>query len=75
MKDLGILDVRPWGRVRELPDGSMQLYLRDPAGNLVEITSEPEDRAGIDPAILEDELYGGGPYRYFGTDEPIGWQG
>ena len=64
MKELGIIDVRPWGRIRELPDGCLQLYVRDPAGNLVEITSEPEDRAGIDPSIFADELYGGGPYRY-----------
>ena len=63
MKELGILDVRPWGRVRELPDGSMQLYVRDPSGNLVEICSEPEDRASIDPAIFDEELYGGGPFR------------
>ena len=67
MKQLGIIDVQAWGRIRELPGGSLQLYLRDPAGNLVEITSEPEDRAGIDPAIFADELYGGGPYRYRGV--------
>lgn len=64
MKELGILDVQPWGRIRELPDGSMQLYIRDPSGNLVEITSEPEDREGIDESIFSDELYGGEPYRY-----------
>ncbi|MGB3801494.1 MAG: VOC family protein [Lewinella sp.] len=66
MKELGILDIRPWGRIRELPGGSMQLYIRDPAGNLVEITSEPEDREGIDERIFADAMYGGGPYRYHG---------
>lgn len=64
MRELGILDTRPWGRVRELPDGSLQLYVRDPSGNLVEICSEPEDRAGIDPAIFAAEVYGGEPFRY-----------
>ena len=63
MKALGILDVRPWGRIRELPDGSLQLYVRDPSGNLVEVCSEPEDRAGIDPAIFAEEWYGGQPFR------------
>ena len=37
-KDQGILDDRGFSPdVRELPDGSVQMYLRDPAGNLVEI--------------------------------------
>ena len=57
------LDVTPWGKVRELPGGVMQCYVRDPAGNLVELTSEPEDRSGIDPAIFRDPAYGGQPYR------------
>ncbi len=64
MQALDVLDVAPWGRIRELPNQSLQLYLRDPSGNLVEITSEPEDRDGIDPAIFSDPLYGGEPFRY-----------
>jgi lactoylglutathione lyase len=37
-KELGIVDNKTLGPdVRELPDGSVQMYLRDPAGNLVEI--------------------------------------
>jgi lactoylglutathione lyase len=37
-KQLGILDRDAWfSDVYELPDGSVQLYLRDPAGNLIEI--------------------------------------
>ncbi len=36
--ELGIHDDSTWAPdVRELPDGSAQMYLRDPAGNLVEI--------------------------------------
>lgn len=64
MRDLGILDTGPWGRMRELPDRTLQFYVRDPAGNLVEICSEPEDRDRIDAAFFADEAYGGEPYRY-----------
>ncbi len=69
MKELNIIDVRPWGRIRELPDRSLQLYIRDPAGNLVEIASEPEDREDIDAAIFKDDLFGGEPFRYHGLAE------
>ncbi len=64
MKELGVLDTTPWGRIRELPDRSLQLYVRDPSGNLVELTSEPEHRQAIDPSIFADALYGGEPYRF-----------
>jgi lactoylglutathione lyase len=36
--ELGLLDADAWAPdVRELNDGSVQMYLRDPAGNLVEV--------------------------------------
>ena len=36
--ELGLLDAEAWAPdVRELNDGSVQMYLRDPAGNLVEV--------------------------------------
>lgn len=60
MKELGVIDVTPWGKVRQLPDTAMQMFVRDPAGNLVEISSEPG--AEIDPKIFEDELYKEGIY-------------
>jgi catechol 2,3-dioxygenase-like lactoylglutathione lyase family enzyme len=54
VRELGILENDAWGaRIRELPDGSVQMYLRDPAGNLVEIdwpdvtTLDPELRPEI----------------------------
>jgi len=40
-KALGVLDTGPWGRTRMLPDGAMQMFLRDPSGNLVEISCKP----------------------------------
>jgi lactoylglutathione lyase len=37
-KELGVLDQDSFGAsVRELPGGAVQMYLRDPAGNLVEV--------------------------------------
>lgn len=60
MKELNVIDIKPWGRVRQLPDGAMQLFLRDPSGNLLEISSMPD--AVIDPKILEDELFEAGLY-------------
>jgi hypothetical protein len=37
-KELGLLDDKTFGAgVRELPDGAVQMYIRDPAGNLVEL--------------------------------------
>ncbi|WP_298716056.1 VOC family protein [Chitinophaga sp.] len=60
MKELGVIDVNPWGKVRKLPDGAMQMFVRDPAGNLVELSSAPG--AEIDPAIFKDELYEEGLY-------------
>ena len=37
-KELDLLDDETFGAaVRELPDGAVQMYIRDPAGNLVEL--------------------------------------
>jgi catechol 2,3-dioxygenase-like lactoylglutathione lyase family enzyme len=55
-KELGILDSRAFGSpLRSHPAGWVQLYLRDPAGNLVEVdwpdvtTLAPETRADVLP--------------------------
>ena len=60
MKDRGVIDIKPWGKVRQLPDGAIQMFIRDPSGNLLELSSDPDDR--IDPKIFEDELYQEGIY-------------
>ena len=67
MRDLGLIDVAPWGRMRELPDRTLQFYVRDPSGNLVEINSEPEDRSAVGEAFIQDAHYGGEPYRFTRT--------
>lgn len=53
-KNAGAIDVKPWGRVRQLPGGKMQMFVRDPHGNLVEIASSKASE--IDAALFEDEL-------------------
>ncbi|MEL6192683.1 MAG: VOC family protein [Bacteroidota bacterium] len=62
MKELGIIDIKPWGKVRQLPDGAMQMFVRDPSGNLLEISSDPNKKDEINPAIFEDEFYQEGLY-------------
>jgi catechol 2,3-dioxygenase-like lactoylglutathione lyase family enzyme len=38
MKELGVLDHETFGNAMyELPDGGIQMYVRDPAGNVVEL--------------------------------------
>ncbi|HEU5103191.1 MAG TPA: VOC family protein, partial [Roseiflexaceae bacterium] len=54
MRELGAIDIAPWGRVRRLPDGSPQMFVRDPAGNLLEFTSPPQ--LPVDEAVFGDEL-------------------
>lgn len=51
-KKLGIIDVKPWGKVRKLPDGTFQMFIRDPSGNLVELSAPPGSR--VDESIFED---------------------
>lgn len=60
MKELGIIDTNPWGKARKLPDGAMQMFVRDPSGNLVELSSGPG--AEINPEIFNDEYYEEGIY-------------
>ncbi len=62
MKELGVIDTAPWGKVRQLPEGAMQMFVRDPSGNLVEISSEPSYKDQVDPAIFQDELFHDGLY-------------
>jgi YD repeat-containing protein len=50
-RDRGILDSGTWGAaVREHPAGWIHMYLRDPAGNLVEVVSP--DAAAVDRSVV-----------------------
>ncbi len=52
-KQLGLLDSGTFGApVRELPDGAVQMYLRDPAGNLLEI--DWPDASSLDRSVVTD---------------------
>ena len=52
-KALGILDDESWSsHIYELPDGSVQLYLRDPADNLVEV--DWPDVTTLDMSVVTD---------------------
>lgn len=75
-KAANVIDVRVWGRVRQLPSGTMQMFLRDPSGNLVEIASHKG--VAIDPAVLGDDLvepkrgmYRMEPGASIGAHEPV----
>jgi catechol 2,3-dioxygenase-like lactoylglutathione lyase family enzyme len=54
LKALGAIDTSPWGKVRRLRDGAMQMFARDPSGNLIELSHPDADT--VDPEILADEL-------------------
>ncbi len=51
-RELGIIDTAPWGKVRKLPDGTFQMFIRDPAGNLIEISAPPG--SPVDESVFED---------------------
>jgi len=52
-RELGVQDSRPFfSHVYELPDGSLQMYVRDPAGNLIELDYPHGDR--VDRSIVTD---------------------
>ena len=52
LTELGIRDSDTIGPIRELPSGEVQLYLRDPGGNLVEI--DWPDASTLDRSIITD---------------------
>lgn len=53
VQELGARDDRTFAsHVRELPDGAVQMYVRDPAGNLVEVNWP--DASTLDRSIVTD---------------------
>jgi catechol 2,3-dioxygenase-like lactoylglutathione lyase family enzyme len=54
-KELGVLDTEAFGTpLRSHPSGWVQLYLRDPAGNLIEV--DCPDVSTLDEATLADVI-------------------
>ena len=54
-RERGALDRQ---EVRRLPDGSVQFYLRDPAGNLLEVNAPDADK--LDPSVIGELVPVGG---------------
>jgi len=52
-KERNVIDVKAWGKIRQLPNGKMQMFVRDPSGNLIEIASS--SRESIDLAAFRDD--------------------
>jgi catechol 2,3-dioxygenase-like lactoylglutathione lyase family enzyme len=59
-EELGVRDDGGFSAVRELPGGAVQMYLRDPAGNLVEVNWP--DVTTLDRGVIpEIQKVGGAP--------------
>ena len=50
----GVFEKETWGGARRLPTGVMQAFVRDPAGNLIEISCESGQP--VDPSIFEHDF-------------------
>ena len=48
------IDTNAWGKVRQLPNGKMQMFVRDPSGNLIEIASANSE--SIDLNVFHDDI-------------------
>ncbi len=72
-KELGVVDIKPWGKVRQLKGGTMQMFIRDPAGNLIEV-SHP-DAATVDPELFQDELFDSADVYVSGRNDARGTRG
>lgn len=55
MKALGAIEIKTWGKIRRLPSGVMQMFVRDPAGNLIELSCEADQY--VDPAIFDEAIF------------------
>ena len=53
-KSANVIDVAPWGKIRQLPNGKMQMFVRDPSGNLIEIASSNDEV--IDLSLFRDHI-------------------
>jgi catechol 2,3-dioxygenase-like lactoylglutathione lyase family enzyme len=54
-KGAGVIETRTWGQARRLASGVMQLFVRDPAGNLIEIACDADQP--VDDDIFADEAF------------------
>ena len=50
-----VFEIETWGKARRLPTGVMQAFVRDPAGNLIELSCEADQP--VDPSIFELDFF------------------
>jgi catechol 2,3-dioxygenase-like lactoylglutathione lyase family enzyme len=50
-KAAGVIESRTWGHAKRLASGVVQMFVRDPAGNLVEIACDADQP-------VDDEVFG-----------------
>jgi lactoylglutathione lyase len=55
MRALGAIETKTWGKIRRLPGGVVQMFVRDPAGNLIEVSCEADQH--VDPAIFDEAIF------------------
>jgi len=60
--ELGIVETETWGKPRRLPGGEMQLFVRDPSGNLIELSCDADQP--VDPAFFEHDVVEPEPQYY-----------
>lgn len=51
----GLFETETWGPARRLPTGVMQAFVRDPSGNLIELSCEADQP--VDPSIYELDFF------------------
>ncbi len=51
----GVFETETWGKARRLPNGVMQAFVRDPSGNLIELSCEADQ--AVDPSIYELDFF------------------
>ena len=55
MEALGVIETRTWGKAKRLASGVVQMFVRDPSGNLIELSCESDQ--AVDPAIFESVMF------------------
>jgi len=50
-----VFETETWGRARRLPTGVIQAFVRDPAGNLIELSCDSDQT--VDSSIFELEVF------------------
>ena len=59
MGERDAIETATWGKGRRLPSGVMQLFVRDPSGNLIELSCEADQE--VDPALLDPAVFESAP--------------